>query len=71
MNKPLLGSLVAATLLLGDASAATLMERFEAMEKEMQRLQQEVVDLKAQKAEAEEAMPDECGNVLRLSICRS
>jgi len=52
MNKPLLGSLVAATLLLGDASAATMYERFEAMEKEMTRLQNELADLKAEKAAA-------------------
>jgi len=53
MNKPLLGSLVVATLLLGDASAATMYERFEAMEKEMQRLQNELANLKAEQAEAE------------------
>ena len=55
MNKPLLGSLVVATLLLGDASAATMYERFEAMEKEMQRLQNELANLKAEQAEAEPA----------------
>ncbi len=54
MNKPLLGSLVAATLLLGDASAATMYERFEAMEKEIQALQSELSGLKAEKAAAEE-----------------
>jgi len=52
MNKPLLGSLVAATLLLGNANAATMFERFEAMELEMKRLQTELADLKAEKAEA-------------------
>ncbi len=52
MNKPLLGSMIAATLLLGDASAATMYERFEAMEKEMLRLQNELADLKAEKAAA-------------------
>jgi uncharacterized protein DUF3373 len=55
MNKPLLGSLVVATLLLGDASAATMYERFEAMEKEMQRLQNELANLKAEQAETEPA----------------
>ena len=55
MNKPLLGSLVAATLLLGDASAATVYERFEAMEKEMQSLQSELSDIKAEKAAAAES----------------
>lgn len=64
MNKPLLGSLVAATLLLGDASAATMYERFDAMEKEMKRLQSELANMKAEKAaaeaeEAEEAEEDE------------
>ena len=48
MNKPLLGSLVAATLLLGDASAATMFERFVSMEKEMKRLQHELADMKAE-----------------------
>ena len=55
MNKPLLGSLVAATLLLGNASAATMFERFEAMELEMKRLQTELADLKAEKAKADES----------------
>lgn len=60
MNKPLLGSLVVATLLLGDASAATMYERFETMEKEMQRLQNELANLRAEQAEAEPAaMADE------------
>lgn len=49
MNKPLLGSLVAASLLLADASAATMYERFEVMETEMERLQQELSTLKAGK----------------------
>ncbi len=64
MNKPLLGSLIAATLLLGDASAATMYERFEAMEKEMMRLQNELADLKAEKAAAvkSEARDDEEGD---------
>jgi len=52
MNKPLLGSIVVATLLLGDASAATVYERFEIMEKEMQGLQTELADLKAEQAAA-------------------
>lgn len=59
MNKPLLGSMVLASLLLGDASAATIYERFEAMEKEMQSLQSEVQDLRAKQAEAEEAAAQE------------
>ncbi len=52
MNKPLLGSLVAASLLLGDVSAATMYERFETMETEMNRLQQELSALKADKTGA-------------------
>ncbi|MBE0498556.1 MAG: DUF3373 family protein [Campylobacterales bacterium] len=52
MNKPLLGSLVAASLLLADASAATMYERFEVMETEMKRLQQELSTLKAEKKAA-------------------
>jgi len=55
MNKPLLGSIALATLLFGDASAATIYERFEAMEKEMQGLQSEVTDLRAKQTAAEEA----------------
>jgi len=61
MNKPLLGSLVAATLLLGDASAATMYERFEAMEKEMKALQTELTNLKAEKAEKEAEEPEARG----------
>ena len=57
MNKPLLGSLVAATLLLGNANAATMFERFEAMELEMKRLQTELADLKAEKASVQEETP--------------
>jgi len=53
MNKPLLGSIVVATLLLGDASAATMYERFEIMEQEMKALQSELETLKAEKAASE------------------
>ena len=59
MNKPLLRSLVAATLLIGDASAATMYDRFETMEKEMQALQTELTDLKAEKAAAESKDADD------------
>lgn len=52
MNKPLLGSLVAASLLLGDGTSATMYERFEVMETEMERLQQELSTLKAGKTAA-------------------
>ncbi len=63
MNKPLLGSLVAATLLIGDASAVTMYDRFETMEKEMLRLKTELADMKAKEAAkpvaAEEADEEE------------
>ena len=59
MNKPLLGSLVVATLLLSDASATTMYERFEAMEKEMQRLQNELADLKAKSKPASRGVTEE------------
>lgn len=55
MNKPLVGSLVAASLLLGNASAATMYERFEVMEKEMERLQQELSTLKGGKTASAKA----------------
>ena len=59
MNKPLLGSLVAATLLLGNASAATMFERFVSMEKEMKKLQKELAELKAAKGPASRGGADE------------
>lgn len=51
MNKPLLLSLSVATLLVGTnlSAAPTMYERFEAMEKEMNRLKQEIATLKAAK----------------------
>jgi len=55
MNRPLLGSLVAATLLLGNVNAATMYERFEAMEEEIKSLQSELSDLKAQKSVEQES----------------
>jgi len=48
MNKPLLISLVTATLLASSASGS-MFERFEAMENEMKSLKQEIATLKAQK----------------------
>lgn len=59
MNKPLLGSIALATLLFSDASAATIYERFEAMEKEMQGLQSEVTELREKQAAADEAAAEE------------
>ncbi|MBU0631980.1 DUF3373 domain-containing protein [bacterium] len=47
MKKTLLVSLAAATLLMNNASAATMYDRFEAMEKEMNKLKAEIADLKA------------------------
>lgn len=50
IKKTLLVSLAAATLLVNDASASTMLERFDAMEKEMNALKAEIADLKAKKA---------------------
>jgi hypothetical protein len=55
MKKTLLVSLAAATLLISDASAATMYDRFEAMEKEMNKLKAELADLKAKEANSEKA----------------
>lgn len=49
MNKPLLLSLAAVALLGTNLSAESMYERFEAMEKEMNKLKQEIAELKAQK----------------------
>ena len=50
MNKPLLLSLGVATLLVGtNLNAQSMLERFDAMEKEMNRLKQEIATLKAAK----------------------
>lgn len=55
MNKPLLLSL-AATMLLGTTlSADAMSERFEAMEKEMQKLKAEIAELKSASVKATEA----------------
>lgn len=55
MNKPLLLSLAAAALLSTNLNAQSMLERFEAMEKEMNRLKQEIATLKAAKLAAPEA----------------
>jgi len=52
MNKPLLLSLAVFVLLGTNMSAASMEERFEAMEKEMQKLKQEIAALKSQKTVA-------------------
>lgn len=50
MNKPLLLSLAVATLLGTNLNAQTMYERFEAMEKEMNKLKQELAELKSAKS---------------------
>jgi hypothetical protein len=50
MNKPLLLSLAVATLLGTNLNAQTMYERFEAMEKEMNKLKQELAALKSAKS---------------------
>ena len=60
MNKPLLMSLAVAALLTGNANAATMYDRFQAMEDEMKKLQAEIADLKgAQSAESEDEADEE------------
>lgn len=49
MNKPLLLSLATAVLLGTNLSAETMYERFEAMEREMNKLKQEIAELKSAK----------------------
>ncbi|WP_310441987.1 DUF3373 family protein [Sulfurimonas sp.] len=50
MNRPLLLSLAAAALLGTNLNAQTMYERFEAMEKEMNKLKQEIATLKSAKS---------------------
>ncbi len=62
MNKPLLLSLAAAALLSTNLNAQSMLERFEAMEREMNKLKQEIATLKAAKIAApksEEEADDE------------
>ncbi|MDQ1263607.1 MAG: hypothetical protein QG559_608, partial [Campylobacterota bacterium] len=47
MKKPLLLSLAVASLIATNLSAESMYERFEAMEKEMNKLKQEIAELKA------------------------
>jgi len=61
MKKPLLLSLATAALIVTNLSAeSTMYERFEAMEREMNKLKQEIAELKAQKetAQDEESEPE-------------
>ncbi|MDA7817068.1 DUF3373 domain-containing protein [Sulfurimonas sp.] len=53
MNKPLLLSLAAAALLGTNLNAQTMFERFEAMEREMNNLKQQIATLKANQAASE------------------
>ena len=53
MNKPLLLSLAAATLLGTNLNAETMYERIQAMELEMSKMQKEITTLKAQKTDAQ------------------
>ena len=50
MKKILLVSITSATLLINDASASTMEDRFNAMEQEMAKLKAEIADLKAKEA---------------------
>lgn len=50
MKKPLVLSLAVASIIATNLSADSMYERFEAMEKEMNRLKQEIAELKAQNA---------------------
>jgi len=59
MNKPLLISLTAASLLLSSANAESMYDRFQSMEKEMQRLQNDMVELKKEQLLVEEEDKDE------------
>ncbi len=52
MNKPLLLSLAAASILTTSVSASSMYDRFQEMELQMKQLQEEVKTLKAQKSEA-------------------
>ncbi|MCW8953688.1 MAG: DUF3373 domain-containing protein [Sulfurimonas sp.] len=52
MNKPLLLSLAAAALLSTNLNAQSMLERFEAMEREMNQLRQEIAALKSSKIAA-------------------
>lgn len=52
MNKPLLLSLAAATILSSSLSAQSMYDRFQEMEIKMQQMQEEIKTLKAQKQEA-------------------
>ena len=52
MTKPLLLSLVTATLLSTNLDAMSMLERFEAMEREMNSLKQEIAQLKSQQSKS-------------------
>ena len=54
MNKPLILSLTAAALLSTNLNAQSMLERFEAMERQMNALKQEIAELKAAKDDSED-----------------
>ena len=54
MNKPLLLSLAAATLLGTNLNAESMYDRIQAMELEMNKMKQELTTLKAEKADSED-----------------
>jgi hypothetical protein len=58
MNKPLLLSLAAATILTSSLNAESMYERIQSMERKMMQMQEELITLKSQKAE-EETSDDE------------
>ncbi len=60
MNKPLLLSLAAATILTSSLNAQSMYERIQSMELKMKQMQEEIVTLKTQEVEEEEEeTPDE------------
>ncbi len=59
MNKPLLISLAAAALLSTNLNAQSMLERFEAMEREMNSLKQQIATLKSEKSESVNAEDNE------------
>ena len=59
MNKPLLLSLAAATILGTNLNAESMYERIQAMELQMKQMQQEIKTLKAEKGEATQEDEDE------------
>jgi len=59
MNKPLLISLTTAALLSTNLNAQSMLERFEAMEREMNSLKQQIAILKSEKTQSADSEDDE------------